>query len=38
VQEVKARNAGADPDELQALIDEAVTEVRRERGGNDQAM
>jgi hypothetical protein len=28
VQDIKARNAGADPDELQALIDSAVREVR----------
>ena len=33
VQEVKARNAETDPDELQAVIDEAVSEVRRERAG-----
>ena len=31
VQDIKARNAGADPDELQALIDDAVREVRAER-------
>jgi hypothetical protein len=31
VQDIKARNADADPDELQALIDEAVAEVRAER-------
>jgi len=28
VQDIKARNADADPDELQALIDNAVREVR----------
>lgn len=31
VQDIKARNADADPDELQALIDNAVREVRAER-------
>jgi Ribbon-helix-helix domain len=30
VQEIKARNAGADPEELQRLIDEAVRKVRGE--------
>jgi len=28
VREIKARNAGTDPDKLQAIIDEAVQEVR----------
>ena len=32
VQEMKARNAGADPDELQAIIDAALREVRAQRG------
>jgi hypothetical protein len=31
VQDIKARNAGTDPDELQALVDDAVREVRAER-------
>jgi len=31
VQDIKARNANADPDELQALIDNAVQEIRAER-------
>jgi hypothetical protein len=31
VQEVKLRNADADPDELQAIIDGAVREARAER-------
>jgi hypothetical protein len=31
VQEIKARNAGADPDELQALVDAALREVRTQR-------
>jgi hypothetical protein len=28
VQDIKARNAGTEPDELQAIIDRAVQEVR----------
>jgi hypothetical protein len=32
VQDIKARNADTDPDELQLLIDDAVREVRTERG------
>ncbi len=32
VQEIKARNAGADPGELQAIIDAALREVRAQRG------
>jgi Ribbon-helix-helix domain len=31
VQEIKSRNASADPDELQAIIDGAVREARTER-------
>jgi len=31
VQDIKSRSAGADPDELQALIDDTVREVRAER-------
>ncbi len=31
VQDIKARNADTDPAELQAIIDEAVREVRAER-------
>jgi hypothetical protein len=37
VQEIKARNAGTDPEELQALIDEAVQEVRAERRAGAKA-
>jgi hypothetical protein len=37
VQDIKARNAGADPDELQALIDNAVREVRAERRSKSKA-
>lgn len=33
VQDVKARNAQADPDELQAIIDQAVRQVRAEHRG-----
>jgi hypothetical protein len=32
VQEMKARNAGADLDELQAIIDAALRELRAQRG------
>jgi hypothetical protein len=31
VQDIKARNAGTDPDELQSLIDNTVREVRAAR-------
>jgi hypothetical protein len=31
VEEIKVRNADADPDEIQRLVDEAVGEVRAER-------
>jgi hypothetical protein len=40
VQDIKARNADTDPEELQALIDEAVQEVRAEKrpkGKGDKA-
>ncbi|MFY9724079.1 MAG: ribbon-helix-helix domain-containing protein [Bryobacteraceae bacterium] len=40
VQDIKARNADASPEELQSLIDDAVREVRVERRANvtaDQA-
>ena len=40
VQDIKSRNAGADPDELQSLIDETVREVRVDRnakGKTDKA-
>ncbi len=33
IQDIKARNAGIDPGELQAIIDDAVREVRSERHG-----
>ena len=31
VQDIKARNADTDPDELQSLIDDTVRQVRAER-------
>ena len=31
IQHIRARNTGADPDEIQRVVDEAVTEVRAER-------
>jgi hypothetical protein len=31
IQDIKTRNADTDPDELQALIDNTVREVRAER-------
>jgi len=31
VEDIKARNAGTDPDELQTLIDDTVREVRGDR-------
>ena len=33
VQDIKARNADTDPDELQAMIDSAVQDVRAEKAG-----
>lgn len=37
VQDIKARNANTDPDELQAVVDSAVREVRAERRGKAKA-
>lgn len=37
VQDIKARNAGTDPDEIQALVDNAVREVRAERSTRGKA-
>ena len=31
IQDIRERNAGADPDDLQRIVDEAVSEVRAER-------
>lgn len=38
VQDIKASNADADPDELQALIDDTVREVRTERRSSGKAV
>ncbi len=37
VQDIKARNADADPDELQRIVDDAVREVRAERRAKGKA-
>jgi hypothetical protein len=37
VQDIKARNANTEPDQLQSLIDEAVKEVRAEKRGKAKA-
>jgi hypothetical protein len=37
VQDIKAQNADTDADELQGLIDDAVREVRAERGAKGKA-
>jgi len=37
VQDIRERNADADPDELQRIIDETVSEVRTERYANGKA-
>jgi hypothetical protein len=37
VEDIKARNAGTNPDELQALVDAAVREVRGERRAKTKA-
>jgi hypothetical protein len=37
VKDIKANNSGADPDELQRIIDNAVGEVRAERRGKGRA-
>ena len=37
VEEIKSRNAGTPPDELQALIDDTVREVRQERRSKAKA-
>lgn len=37
VQDIKSRNAGTGPDELQALIDGAVREIRAERHAKAKA-
>jgi hypothetical protein len=37
IQDIRARNAGADPDEIQRIVDEAVSEVRAERRAKQKA-
>jgi hypothetical protein len=37
VQNIKEQNADADPDELQRIVDEAVSEVRAERSAKRKA-
>jgi hypothetical protein len=37
VQDIRDRNAGTDPEELQRIIDETVTEVRAERYAKGKA-
>jgi Ribbon-helix-helix domain len=37
VQDIRARNADADPDEIQRIVDEAVSEVRAERRSKEKA-
>jgi hypothetical protein len=37
IQDIWDRNAGADPDEIQRIVDEAVSEVRAERYAKKKA-
>ena len=37
VQDIRARNADVDPDEIQRIVDEAVSEVRTERRAKQKA-
>ena len=37
VQDIRARNADTDPDEIQRIVDEAVSEVRAERRTSETA-
>lgn len=37
IQDIRTRNADADPDEIQSLVDEAVREVRAERRAKRKA-
>jgi hypothetical protein len=37
IQDIRARNADADPDEIQRIVDEAVSEVRAERRSKGKA-
>jgi hypothetical protein len=38
VQDIRARNADADPDEIQRIVDEAVSEVRAESRTKEKAV
>ena len=37
IQDIRARNADADPDEVERIVDEAVSEVRAERRAKQKA-
>ena len=37
IQDIRGRNADTDPDEIQRIVDEAVSEVRAERRGKLKA-
>ena len=37
IQDIRERNADADPDEIQRIVDEAVSEVRAERRAKEKA-
>ena len=37
IQDIRARNADADPDEIQRIVDEALSEVRAERRAKGKA-
>ncbi len=37
IQDIRERNAGADPNEIQRIVDEAVSEVRGEHRINQQS-
>ena len=37
IQDIRARNAHTDPDEIQRIVDEAVSEVRAERRTKEKA-
>ena len=37
IQDIRERNADADPDEIQRIVDEAVSEVRAERRAQGKA-
>ena len=37
IEDIRERNAGADPDEIQRIVDDAVSEVRVERRNKEHA-